>query len=271
MIKAGQVYLKLAYEDRDTARRIEGCEWHPGLKMWSWPCSRWRILVRLFPGYAKTVTRDIEDLRARIAEQKVQSIVRTTQINSMDLSDYTFKLKPYAHQLRMVRWGLEKKQYAFFCEMGTGKTKAVIDIFGILRLRGLVRNILIVCPKSVLDVWVDEFNKNMDNPDTVILYGTQKKRKGLLAEGYTINIINYAGLLSIKKDPALKQFDMVVLDESSRVKNPKSQRTRAALDLFKRVEYKFICSGTPITQSPIDIFPQFKFLDEDFIPQKSYY
>ena len=70
----------------------------------------------------------------------------------------------------------------------------------------------------------------------------------------------------------LQKFEdnMVVIDESSCIKNPKAKITKAALKLRDKSKRRFILSGTPITQGPMDLFSQAKFLSEYSIPFKTY-
>jgi hypothetical protein len=70
--------------------------------------------------------------------------------------DYKFKRQPFEHQMKMIKMALVEKQFALLCEMGTGKTKAMIDTYGILRkYKKIQGKCLIVCPKTIVDVWVE--------------------------------------------------------------------------------------------------------------------
>jgi SNF2 family DNA or RNA helicase len=105
----------------------------------------------------------------------------------------------------------------------------------------------------------------------VTVLGTQKKRIEQLTNCKSYAIINYEGILSIGECSIWNDFDMVVLDESSRIKNHKAKRTKAIINIFAKTPYKYILSGTPITQSPMDIYCQYQFLNPSFLPFKNYY
>ena len=81
------------------------------------------------------------------------------------LNLFNFKTQPYSHQKTCLDNSWDKQTYAFFMEMGTGKTKVAIDNIGLLKLHKGISGVLILAPKSVYTVWsVDEINKHM-SPD----------------------------------------------------------------------------------------------------------
>ena len=67
--------------------------------------------------------------------------------------DYKFKTKPYAHQLKALEKSWDKESYAYFMEMGTGKSKVLIDNLAMLYDKGKVNGALIVAPKGVVGTW----------------------------------------------------------------------------------------------------------------------
>jgi len=87
------------------------------------------------------------------------------------------------------------------------------------------------------------------------------------------HIINYEKLINTRVTAELikNQYDMVVLDESSRIKNHQAKRTKAIIKTFRDVKYKYIMSGTPVTQGPIDIYSQYEFLNPAYLGFKNYY
>jgi SNF2 family DNA or RNA helicase len=173
--------------------------------------------------------------------------------------------------MKMIKMCLVEKRFALLCEMGTGKTKVIIDTYGILRKYNKIDGkCLIICPKTIIDVWAEEIEKDSDL-GSVIATGTKRKRIGLLTSCQSYAIINYEGVLSIGECSLWNDFDMIVLDESNAIKNHKAKRTKLILNIFTRNPYKYILSGTPITQNPIDIYCQYQFLSPSFLPFKNYY
>jgi len=246
-----RIYLKLNFEDREKAKQVGGYWWHPDKKMWSFPESARKQLELLFPDKMREINKK-ED-------------------NNIDINlDIQFKRKPYQHQIEMIKKCIKNRKFALFCEMGTGKTQAIINTFQYLKEHKLVNKCLIIAPLSVIETWIEEIEIN-SNYKCIPIIGTKKQREKIIKNlTFDFYLINYEGMLTLK-DYNFNQFEMVVLDESSKIKNHQAKRTKIIIDKFRYTPYKYILSGTPITQSPLDIYPQFKFLDEDILGYKSFY
>lgn len=190
-----------------------------------------------------------------------------------------FKLQPLAHQLRDLQRIVGDSSlpgYAFFYEMGTGKSAVAIHA---LRARfetaRRIQRTLIFCPPLVIPNWVDEWLKHSSIPKQLLipLYGPGKKR---LAEfiNRTANpqdgkvfITNYESLLM---DPLFEAFNNwhpegLIFDESHSCKSHSAVRSKQADRLANPVRrekpYTLLLSGSPILNSPMDIFQQYKILD----------
>jgi SNF2 family DNA or RNA helicase len=192
------------------------------------------------------------------------------------IQDHKFTLKPFKHQYDALAMALTYHKYALLMEMGTGKTKVAIDFCSILRENKVTtKPTLIICPNSVLWNWAKEVDTNESYYKyATVLEGTKKKRISILEDelknGCQYFIINYEGVL-VLRDKLEGLFDIVICDESTRIKNHKAQTTRVITELFLDVEHKLIMSGTPITQSPLDIYAQYNFLDKNYLGSKSFY
>ena len=78
--------------------------------------------------------------------------------------NYKFKTKPYKHQLTALEKSWNKETYAYFMEMGTGKTKVLIDNMSMLYDKGKINGALIIAPKGVIKTWS---RRSMISPDFV--------------------------------------------------------------------------------------------------------
>jgi len=178
-----------------------------------------------------------------------------------------FKFEPYKHQIAMTEFGLVHPCCAFFSEMGTGKTKACIDLIRNRAIQNGVKKVLIIAPKSILGNWKREIEINTGNSLNVeirILDGSKWERVQLLIKPTArlcFYIINYEGARIIKEDLIALSPDFVVCDESTRIKDIRAARTKACVQIGKNAPYRLIMTGTPLTQSPLDIHSQFLFLD----------
>ena len=185
--------------------------------------------------------------------------------------DYKFKdPPPFDHQKRMFEWGRRLKRCAILAEQGTGKSRVALDVIQYRLNRGKINNVLIVCPLSVISSWQDEIEKWIESrwrfPKPVVLIGTKKKRLECLERGKKTRavfyIVNYDGARVIKNELKEIKFGMIVLDEAILVKNRAAQRTKALLNICKGIQYRMIMTGSPITQSPLDLWSQYYILDE---------
>lgn len=167
------------------------------------------------------------------------------------------------------------KSVALLAEMGTGKTLISIGIAGALYLRGEIQRLLIVAPLSIVQVWNEEFEKFADfNYQLAVLEGTGKKKLDTLnhmkGDGLQVAVINYESCWRMEDILVAWKPDMIVCDESTRIKNPQAKQSRALHRLGKQSKHNLILTGTPVTNNPLDFFSQYKFLDESIFGT-SYY
>ena len=200
---------------------------------------------------------------------------------------YKFKTKPFEHQLKALEMSWDKKVFAYFMEMGTGKSKVLIDNISMLYDKGKINGALIIAPKGVYKNWYSsEIPNHMGDhiEKTVVMWeasGGKKKEqeyKKLFESNDDLQIlIMNVEALSTKKG---KQFAwkflnchtcMMAIDEATTIKNPGAQRTKNIIELGQGVKYKRILTGSPVTKSPLDLFTQCYFLDPWLLDQQSYY
>jgi superfamily II DNA or RNA helicase len=145
--------------------------------------------------------------------------------------NYKFKTKPYAHQITALEKSWNKETYAYFMEMGTGKTKVLIDNAAMLYDKGKVDGLLIVAPKGVIGTWYDqELPTHLPNhiENVTILWQanitkTQKEKLETLfevEESLHILIMNVEALSTSKGTDFAKKFlschdTLMVIDEST--------------------------------------------------------
>ncbi len=197
---------------------------------------------------------------------------------------YKYKSKPFAHQKKALEMSWDKEVFAYFMEMGTGKSKVLIDNIAMLYNAGKIDGALIVAPKGVYKNWFDsEIPDHM--PDYVEkkvgLWRTKPDDKALqplFSTGADLHIlIMNVEALSTKKgvDFAYKFLSshktLMGVDESTTIKNPSAKRTQNILKLSKLTKYRRILTGSPVTKSPLDLYSQCQFLDPFLLDQSSYY
>ena len=177
--------------------------------------------------------------------------------------DYSPRLKPLPHQIEASRFLAEREWGALFDEQGLGKTKIVIDALANLFSSHAIEGTIVICKKSLLNNWEEEIAKH-SSLRSIILRGTPNQ-KGLRFMWFShFYLINYDLVPSeverVKR--FLKARPMaVVLDESQRIKNPKSKATKAIHAIGPLAKRRYIITGTPIANSPQDVWAQVYFLD----------
>ena len=196
-------------------------------------------------------------------------------------------MKPYAHQMTALEKSWNRETYAYFMEMGTGKTKVLIDNLAMLYDKGKVDGALIVAPKGVIGTW---YNQELPThlPDHIenvtVLWQpniTKKQQENLDSlfepeESLHILIMNVEALSTTKgRDFAAKFLSshntLMAIDESTTIKNPGAKRTKNILKLSEDAKYRRIMTGSPVTKNPLDLYSQCEFLSPWLLDFTSYY
>jgi SNF2 family DNA or RNA helicase len=201
--------------------------------------------------------------------------------------NYKFKTKPYKHQLTALEKSWHKENFAYFMEMGTGKTKVLIDNLAMLYDKGKVDGALIIAPKGVVKTWYEQelpthLPDHIENV-TVLwqpnITKSQEEKLNSLFEIETalhILIMNVEALSTDKGVKFAYKFlnshkVLMAIDESTTIKTPAAKRTKNIIDLGEKAKYRRIMTGSPITKNPLDLYTQCYFLDPYLLDHASYY
>jgi SNF2 family DNA or RNA helicase len=171
-----------------------------------------------------------------------------------------------AWQKEAVVRGLQNKNLAILAEMGTGKTFTAISII-MNRLKEMDLRVLVICPPVVIKNWKDEIAKFYPNypQNKILTLDADARKKNPDLTKYQIIVTNYHTFSDRTKkyNNLFKNWKphLVVLDESHQIKSHTSLRTKNIIEFCKDAPYKYILSGTPILNGPMDAYSQFLFLD----------
>ena len=190
---------------------------------------------------------------------------------------YSYKTKPYEHQREALIAGAKEKSFAYFMEMGTGKTKVAIDNMAYLYQEEKVNVVLVVAPNSVYRNWENEIRTHC--PVDTTIYTHKKDKKFLRVSGklsfFLINVEAFSRSSGAKAIEKIidEYYDTmcVIIDESTTIKNRTAKRTKELTKLCKIVRYKRILTGSPVTKSPLDLYSQCYFLDPNLLGIKNFY
>lgn len=210
-------------------------------------------------------------------DEELSKVCKSVSTKNLKVSKHpkpSVKATLYEHQQRAYDFALDTleqgKGLAILADMGTGKSLMTIAITGTLAQEKGVKRMLVVCPKSIVGVWEEEFRKFANYRYALtVLDGTISKKKTafsyMTGEALQVIVVNYESAWRLEKEITKWKPDLIVCDESSKIKNPGTSQSKAMHRLGKLTKYNIILTGTPITNNPLDIFSQYKFLDEDIL------
>lgn len=192
-----------------------------------------------------------------------------------------YLVEPWTHQKQAIERAGTLRDFALFYDMGTGKTGTAINILRekCYKADKLLRT-LILCPSIVIENWYKEFGMHSTLQNKVILlYGTGKKRLELIEEKLLVDdgipfgpvkervpaiaVTNFESLLMKDVYKGLLDWspEILIVDESHKCKDIKAKRTKAVIELADSAKHRYILTGTPVLNSPLDLFSQFRILD----------
>ncbi len=235
--------------------------------------------MRMFTDVGRTFLRMWKNLwicRSANALEKIKILYECTSSSGVCMD---FLFSPWEHQRRAFEFAKNLPEYGLFFDPGTGKTATTIQL---LRYKyaqaGRLLKTLVLVPPVVVENWKRELLKysRITDKDILLLQGPGKKRVELLqsAEGMPkILVTNYESLLMPDLYKELQEYGLegIVLDESHKIKNYKAKRTKAVVALCEGTRFRYILTGTPVLNSPEDLFAQFLALDQGRTFGKRFY
>jgi len=178
-----------------------------------------------------------------------------------DTIDYV--LPPFQHQREAIAFALNIPKASLYLDLGMGKTYTSITI---AKLRhtdealGGIKKVLVILPRSLMYQWEQEVHRFA--PDAVVypVKGTPGQKNNILHNiddsKFTFTLITYEGVDSASEWLQNAHFDMFILDEATKIKNPKAKRTLAAIDICNSIPYGLLLTGMPYVSNPLDLFAQ---------------
>jgi len=201
--------------------------------------------------------------------------------------NYKFKTKPYKHQLTALEKSWNKETYAYFMEMGTGKTKVLIDNMSMLYDKGKIDGALIIAPKGVVKTWYEQelpthLPNHIENVTVLWQPNITKKQQEKLESLYEVEtalhilVMNVEAFSTEKGVKFAQKFllshkTLMAIDESTTIKTPTAKRTKNIISLGEMAKYKRIMTGSPVTKNPLDLYTQCEFLNPYLLDFTSYY
>ncbi len=201
--------------------------------------------------------------------------------------NYKFKMEPYKHQMTALEKSWNKETYAYFMEMGTGKTKVLIDNAAMLYDKGKIDGLLIIAPKGVIGTWYNQelpahLPDHIENVTVLWQANINKKQQEKLNTLFEIETALHILIMNVEALSTEKGYNyaykflnahkpLMAIDESTTIKNPNAKRTKNIIKLSNIAKYKRIMTGSPVTKNPLDLYSQCEFLSPWLLDYTSYY
>ncbi len=197
-----------------------------------------------------------------IAKQQIEEALEPTK--QVELVTWAWKTKPMAHQQEALSIALRRDYLALLLPTGTGKTKLAIDIAAVRYERKEIDRLILLVPASLQLNWQEEFETHC-HVDYTFDRGNGLKISSFTIEGLGITKSGFEKALAL-----CGERTMIVVDESTKIKNPDAVRTQRAIHIAQKCKYRHIMSGTPITKGPQDLYSQFEFMSPSLFGRSNY-
>lgn len=181
---------------------------------------------------------------------------------------FRFAVPPFRHQREAIAYCINLRKAALWLDLGLGKTYTSINVARYRNQFNGVTRVLVVAPRSLLQQWKGEVSKYAGiDTQTIIIEGTPRRKRQLLEEvanssKFIFAVITYESVSALRNEIADTNFHMFILDESTKIKNPKAARTKATVEVCKQIPYGLELTGLAYLNNPVDLYSQFLALDE---------
>lgn len=279
-VDAGRILLRTAFSNLLLCKRIPGASWDKPRRVWTYPAT---------PQHARLIRSSIPRLEvsesfAALIGQKAEAAQSAASLAPAPRPEPALRLpsglktKPWRHQIEAFRFAMERLLRGggaalLALEMGVGKTLVALMVLAAMA----ARRVLICCPLRVVPVWQQQIERHLDLPLIVVALddsvGSVANKKKLAEEKLKLAevtgrplviIINYD---SVWRSPfadwaEAQQWDLIIADESHRLKAPGGKASLAFKRLRSRARARLALTGTPLPHSPLDAYAQFRFLNQ---------
>jgi len=237
-----------------------------GLPAYSWHTRDLSIAGRFYANMDANAKAAVDQSKAAEAASRATDVAVPTNFN-VDCPDGREYL-PY--QKAGIEWIVKRQSTLLGDEMGLGKT---IQVLGAINADPQIRKVLVVCPATLRRNWVAEATRWITKP---LQAGIVQQAGDLPAheKGKVLIVVTNFERLTGKRGEALlgelknHQWDMLIIDEAHKVKNPKAQRTLAVIGnrqgaggLAEKAFKKVYLTGTPIANKPVELWGLISSLD----------
>jgi SNF2 family DNA or RNA helicase len=218
-----------------------------------------RVVDRPLPAPRSTRIRPPRDLVK--LEDRLRLLLQPPLETLLSSRSLHFANRPFGYQLDGIAFLYPRYHAVLADEMGLGKTMQAVTAIRLLAHQRQLRRVLLVCPKPLVTNWRREFAQWAPELPVAVIEGDATRRQWLWRAGRDlVSIANYEAVVRDRAevcDPA-NHYDLVVLDESQRIKNAASTTNEVVRSI--RRSRSWALTGTPIENSVEDLVGIFEFV-----------
>lgn len=274
--KANRFILRCPVHANDLIRALPNYRWSAAERAWVVPVIRKN---------AEAISASIVPF-AMVSDEASAAMERAITTTSIVAGSswpfwYSFKTEPAPYQLAALQKLYSRESMALFMDMGTGKSKTAIDMAAAKRMEGSIGSLLIVCKLSLRTNWVEQFDIHCPIPTSIHLPDTTKQKafeSWLKSKAdFKVMIVGTeslsAGRMYEMADLFMKTADKpaMIVDESSMIAGPKAERSKRCVALGRQAVFRMALTGTPLRESPLDVYMQFEYLDSNIVGIGDYF
>jgi len=253
--------IRCQYSEKELVKAIGDYKFNKATSTWVFPL---RKLVDIIDNLKVEYSNETKIIYDHLREERQKYHEKVNLANKIksdnclvDHLDGVDLSMCYQHQKKAITLAAMFGSYALFLDPGLGKSLVAIKLIEYWKVPAMI-----VAPLSTLEsVWINEIKK-WSKLNAVILWHNLKE----FNNGYNIFLINYEHFRKLHETADLsKKIQILIIDESSKMKNHKSLITKAVLYYKDKIKYKLILSGTPNPNSLLEYWPQMEFINEELL------
>lgn len=260
----------------DKIRAIPNRRWDSRRRVWTAPALRANssYMLDVFARAAWT------DVAKKVAQETIS--IQSAAPKADFPSSYVFKTTPREYQKKALHYSWMKEAFAYYMDMGTGKTKTAIDLFSAYHVGKHVDRLLVVTKFSTRMNWAREFDIHCPVPYETLILNTNKlstfdEFNTTVSDKLKVLIVGTESLkagsahLYAEKFMSMSMRGGMIVDEAHMIKTHNAVTSKNVVRIGKNAKYRLIMTGTPIANAPMDLYMQFEFLDSHIIGTGDYY
>ena len=271
-VEGRQIVLCTHFDLKEKAKQAGGARWNPKRKAWIYPASpaTAQAIVDAYRNEHLTHSDEFDQLLAEAHIATEAQTAKTAEAGQLEPIERT-ATTPWHHQLQGYHFGYNLRAVMYAIEMGGGKSKINVD----LMVNRDARNILIICPNSVLGVWPREFRTHAAGEVDVYDFRGRKTiakriveldKRMKLAHTRGVPFVVVINFEAFFREPFMRWaqrqvWDEMSIDEAHRIKKPGGKWSMAATKLGRQAKRRLANTGTLMGNSPLDVYGPFRYLD----------